>query len=30
MSGIILHVYVACNLSKVVFMKWFSRVKALI
>jgi hypothetical protein len=30
MSGIILHVYVACNLSKVVFQKRFSRVEALI
>jgi hypothetical protein len=30
MSGIILHVYVAYNLSKVVFLKQFSRVKVLI
>jgi hypothetical protein len=29
-SGIILHVYMACNLSNVVFLKWFSRVEALI
>jgi hypothetical protein len=28
--GIILHVYVACNLSNVVFLKRFSRVKVLI
>jgi hypothetical protein len=30
MSGIILHEYVACNLSKVVFLKRFSRVEVLI
>jgi hypothetical protein len=30
MSGIILHVYVACNLSKVMFLERFSRVEALI
>jgi hypothetical protein len=28
--GIILHVYVACNLSTIVFLKRFLRVKALI
>jgi hypothetical protein len=30
MIGVILYVYVACNLSEVVFLKQFSRVKALI
>jgi hypothetical protein len=30
MSSIILHVYVACNLSNVMFLKQFSRVEALI
>jgi hypothetical protein len=29
-SGIILHVYVACNLSEVIFLKQFSKVEALI
>jgi hypothetical protein len=29
-KDIILHVYVACNLSKVIFLKQFSRVEVLI